>query len=655
MPFTIKSPKFSFLEFDVNHEVCNDNNENYYPIPALDFGIKAQIKITSENLTSEKLYIGICDSNCNIIIDNDTEILPIYHNYKFEQEPIIDDIFDFCEDDELNILKDVTFDEIPYPIIPTGSTWELNIPPLPQATPSRAFFILATKDVVRYYIITNETSVTIPYENVFTSPNLDVIIQKIRYSAIESIMRNRIRNAINDGFGIDTGTTATNTGTSVQILNMPEGIGFGYDNLVANINQPPVPAILNFFLDNLVWVPTEQKMFWINQQRYIDTFTNGNVASLYVNEVDLTGKEGQRSKISVTINNTNAFIIRVRVALKDNGWFLAPSVWYDIPANTTETVIHTHMLPPHHSNSNLPFDTAGQIELLFDDNGLNQLRNNDLTFSVDDIKIEIDNVINIISSNNNVGYLPIPIAIYTRKELFEHISEQLEYIIDSCEFSTCKDLPNIEFTHETGINTATNIKNIYIIDLKKYWNSGYIDFPNIEIPDYIDCFKYCILDENKNNLACSNDFKKDDECFATTLKYSNKENSNDFVYPTEDITNAIRLPLFLHSANYPTEEKIYKQADGTYRRVSSQIEKEYEGSTDYLPEWMHDKIIIALKHDKILFTSDRNKLINEEMMQQGNYEVEWKEEVDIVAKAKFKVRKLFDGNNSNCNTENDCN
>jgi hypothetical protein len=148
-------------------------------------------------------------------------------------------------------------------------------------------------------------------------------------------------------------------------------------------------------------------------------------------------------------------------------------------------------------------------------------------------------------------------------------------------------------------------------------------------------------------VACSNLFEKvEDCCFVTKIEYSNNEDAFGFTYPT-GVTNSVNFPFFLHSPQYPTTEKIYKQTNGQYRRLSADIEKEYECETDYIQESYHDKLITALKHDTLIVTSNRLGFTTQ-MSQQGDYSPDWNSKIEFTSKAEFKLKKYFNGKNSNC-------
>lgn len=111
--------------------------------------------------------------------------------------------------------------------------------------------------------------------------------------------------------------------------------------------------------------------------------------------------------------------------------------------------------------------------------------------------------------------------------------------------------------------------------------------------------------------------------------------------------NRIRLPFYVSRPQYPEDRNSYKFADGSQKLLSVTIGKVYEGETDLLPEWVHERLKIAISHDTINIESDRYL---GGIMSEGDYDIEWNEFKDYpYAKAKFKVAVTpFAALNSNC-------
>lgn len=114
--------------------------------------------------------------------------------------------------------------------------------------------------------------------------------------------------------------------------------------------------------------------------------------------------------------------------------------------------------------------------------------------------------------------------------------------------------------------------------------------------------------------------------------------------------NRIRLPLQLHSPQYPQERSVFRKANGETKTMSVIVRKNYELETDYMPDNWHQRLIIALSHDNIILEGERYL---GGVSQDGDYNIEWPEGVMHypTAKAGVKVQVTpFDATNANCQT-----
>lgn len=112
----------------------------------------------------------------------------------------------------------------------------------------------------------------------------------------------------------------------------------------------------------------------------------------------------------------------------------------------------------------------------------------------------------------------------------------------------------------------------------------------------------------------------------------------------------IRLPMQLHSAQFPEERTVFRKANGITKTLSVVVRKTYEVETDYLPEILHQRLKIALAHDEISWEGDRYL---GDVVQDGDYSIQWPDGVlhYPTAKAECKVQVTpFDATNSNCQT-----
>ncbi len=115
-------------------------------------------------------------------------------------------------------------------------------------------------------------------------------------------------------------------------------------------------------------------------------------------------------------------------------------------------------------------------------------------------------------------------------------------------------------------------------------------------------------------------------------------------------SNRIRLPMQLHSAQFPEERTAFRKANGITKTLSVVVRKTYEVETDFLPEIWHQRLKIALAHDNISWEGDRYL---GGVSQDGDYTIQWPDGVlhYPTAKAECKVQVTpFDATNNNCQT-----
>lgn len=254
-----------------------------------------------------------------------------------------------------------------------------------------------------------------------------------------------------------------------------------------------------------------------------------------------------------------------------------------------------------------------------------------------------------------LGTTPYPFA--TETDLLEAISEALGVQITSFD--------DIEACCRLRSNLCLLIQDSYgtfygnVLDEKVARLSFTSD--TVDITPYVDngnCFRYCVLyyegEGATTNLACSQLFvRDDDDCYRMTVKYYGDDSQFDFVYSAGNY-NLIRLPAYLRKPNFPIEEKIYKKSDGTYRRQFATVEKEWEAVTDYYPEWLHERIVIALKHDHVLITCTDADLVEKELTNIGGYNLDYVGKEEVYSPATFAMRQPVTGMNRSCTTSICC-
>lgn len=115
-------------------------------------------------------------------------------------------------------------------------------------------------------------------------------------------------------------------------------------------------------------------------------------------------------------------------------------------------------------------------------------------------------------------------------------------------------------------------------------------------------------------------------------------------------TNRVRLPIQLHSAQFPEERNVFRKANGATQTLSVVVRKQYELETDYLPEKWHERLKMALAHDTVILEGERYL---GEISQDGDYNIEWPDGVlhYPTAKAGVTVQVTpFEATNDNCQT-----
>lgn len=113
--------------------------------------------------------------------------------------------------------------------------------------------------------------------------------------------------------------------------------------------------------------------------------------------------------------------------------------------------------------------------------------------------------------------------------------------------------------------------------------------------------------------------------------------------------NRIRLPFHLTRPQFPTESNIFRLANGKRKTLSTVVMKSFEGETDNLPKEIHERLLIALKHDDVTV---EGKYLLTGISLDGDYDIDWNKFLDYpLAKAAFKAQVTpFDYSNDNCQT-----
>lgn len=629
----ITSPEFSFLTFNEQNESCD--NEQVVLLPVCDnLKVKAQFNVTEEKLASEKIFVSVCDSNCDVVYDDRTEAIPICSDYRFDAVNEDDLPFSICDLGILgdNICPNPNFDINPFNEI-TSEDLTFNLAFVDGIIPYRSFFMLYIEDKVYLFYFVNSVSAT-PY-TLITIGNINYVTIPMAFDGSTHIapasVAGRLSSALIDIIDATYGTTTTISGTTpypLTISDIPTGsyLYDGYSNILDNISTV-TPNIID--IKNGYYNKTTQKITYL----FLTTTDTELNVRIPIDFIDTTSYKITYDVASV-VDFTHTINIR----------------------NSSDVVVYTKTINPLPNNfygekivDYLYYPGLGlgfTLEFIFTPTG--EKPSSQLT--LDNITVQSCTMLNITDVTVGDGYAIFPGGIYSAEDFYALMSSIIGIEIDSCEtFTSCCEFLKIEFIH-----TSVNDDDDWLVTLNKYWKVGYIDYPSVDIETIgVDCFSYCLFDEENNNLACSNVFRKEDNCcYVTAIEYYSDENSMGFFYPS-NVTNYIQLPLYLFSPEYPKKETIYRRTDGTYARLSTDIEKEYECECDFFTEQQHNKLVTALNHDTVIVTSNRLGFTSQ-VIQQGDYDVDWNDKLDFKAKANFKLKKYFNGKNNNCG-QNECN
>lgn len=137
--------------------------------------------------------------------------------------------------------------------------------------------------------------------------------------------------------------------------------------------------------------------------------------------------------------------------------------------------------------------------------------------------------------------------------------------------------------------------------------------------------------------------------YSSTIEYSNKENSNDFVYCGWKRKNKIRLPFYLSKPKLKNLiHKTYVKSNGDIVLLESKMTKSFEGKTDDLVFDFLEKLKVALISDSVTVHSFRYKGT---VVMEGDMDIDYPDEDVDDARATFELYAVpYNVRNSNCNT-----
>ena len=207
-------------------------------------------------------------------------------------------------------------------------------------------------------------------------------------------------------------------------------------------------------------------------------------------------------------------------------------------------------------------------------------------------------------------------------------------------------------SNENYINVALPSVNIQIIEDTLYMVQ--FQFASSDLLDSIsigDCFQFQIsfvVDEPNLYLSTQCLQRVGDECFTSRLTYSNIESAFDFIY-IDSFFNKIRLPIYFKNPVVQNDQKVYVRSDGSRKKLYAKLAKKWLGLVDMATEEIHQKLVVALSHDLVTFTTDNNYVL--ECTFEDEYTPNFPDVMQgiNVWTANFNVMETpFDETNNNC-------
>lgn len=121
--------------------------------------------------------------------------------------------------------------------------------------------------------------------------------------------------------------------------------------------------------------------------------------------------------------------------------------------------------------------------------------------------------------------------------------------------------------------------------------------------------------------------------------------NNDFGLPWNVVGTPVKmwLPIALTKPNYKQKDNVYEKMNGEKVVLFSQITKEYQCETDYIPEEWHKRLLIALCCDEVYVGGER-------LTKTDDYEMDWENVLAVngikCAKASWKMTSNVTQRNS---------
>lgn len=147
--------------------------------------------------------------------------------------------------------------------------------------------------------------------------------------------------------------------------------------------------------------------------------------------------------------------------------------------------------------------------------------------------------------------------------------------------------------------------------------------------------------------------------FTRRVKYRCNENAFGFNYvddlnlPNGDFYNMVRIPINVHSPQYPKKSRGYLKGDGSYIKTFGYIAKEFTVDTDLRTALFHQAMAAALESDYFAIYDDGLRVYQQKAHTEDNsYDIEYKNVPGFFADlgyGSFKFRSTpFNHINTNC-------
>ena len=256
---------------------------------------------------------------------------------------------------------------------------------------------------------------------------------------------------------------------------------------------------------------------------------------------------------------------------------------------------------------------------------------------------------------------------FTDNDTFNHEVVYQRLFIIPCDCDTLKFEPPADGTQQaefrfTGNQTTYSGQYDNILTVTGFAGNNIDSYYN-----FGDCFQFCLVQvlyfisdntiAEQNTIACSNTFVyTSSDCFTSLVSYRNNEDSMSFDYETYNtFKNKVRLPLYLTRPQLPSDKEDYRKSDLTYQNLSEVVRKEFILKTDYLSDYLHEKIKIALASDDLIIDNE-NARVNDNFLSRNDYSIEWNEDIEIKqaqASCTLVLSEALAYRNSNCVTVTD--